>query len=502
MTPSKSAESHTATAPAGNPTIMWSVHVFASYALVKDIDKDKDDIDGDDSYFITTNDVGEKMATEWNPELRLGIKKAIDTIPHVYRQEWHYMGLDAIDRVIKRIEAKESDHDVHGRPLDLSKFPDLASKNVLIKPVVLNFIDGMETDGWPGITVIKKLESRHIAFTGADSTLYYLDSDKALIKRHLVDSKTPTPGYCDIYSRLDEDMEALKAVEEEDADMTEEGELKKEKSKEELEEDREEEEMTRKAVLFEKLSKLKFPLLVKPANSSSSRGISTKSVVDTPEEAYERAMETKQIWGPVYVEEYITGREYTVLVSGSSATGIKVFKVLERVFRSEIPERERMLTHDMKWGENSYGSDETVKTAQWWMQVCSDADQERLQAIAKSIYASFGGNGYCRMDLREDHRSGDVYVVDVNANCSIDEDEDSAMGKILKGSGLTLGQFFSILMEDAIHVRDNLVAKLKGHAHSELKNLATLAATGGTKRPNAAAAVENGVAHKNIRVSA
>lgn len=110
------------------------------------------------------------------------------------------------------------------------------------------------------------------------------------------------------------------------------------------------------------------------------------------------------------------GREYTALVSGSSATGIKVYKVLERVFRSEIPERERMLTHDMKWGENSYGSDETVKTAQWWMQVCSDTDQERLQAIAKSIYASFGGNGYCRMDLREDHRSGEVYVVDVNGS--------------------------------------------------------------------------------------
>lgn len=219
------------------------------------------------------------------------------------------MGLDAIDRVIKRIEAKESDHDLHGRPLDTSKFPDLPGKNVLIKPVVLNFIDGMETDGWPGITVIKELESRHIAFTGADSTLYYLDSDKALIKRHLVDCKTPTPGYCDIYSRLDDEMEALKAKEEEeeDVDMAEEGELKKKKSKEELEEDQEEEEMAKKAVLFEKLSKLKFPLLVKPANSSSSRGISTKSVVDTPEEAYERAMETKRIWGPVYVEEYITG---------------------------------------------------------------------------------------------------------------------------------------------------------------------------------------------------
>lgn len=217
------------------------------------------------------------------------------------------MGLDAIDRVIKRIEAKESDHDLYGRPLDPSKFPDLAGKNVLIKPVVMNFIDGMETDGWPGITVIKRLEGRHIAFTGADSTLYYLDSDKALIKRHLVDCKTPTPGYCDIYSRLDEEMEALTAKEEEDAGMADEGELRKEKSKEQLEEDQEEEVMAKKAVLFEKLSKLKFPLLVKPANSSSSRGISTKSVVDTPEEAYERAMDTKRIWGPVYVEEYITG---------------------------------------------------------------------------------------------------------------------------------------------------------------------------------------------------
>lgn len=65
-----------------------------------------------------------------------------------------------------------------------------------------------------------------------------------------------------------------------------------------------------------------------------------------------------------------------------------------------------------------------------------------------------------------------------------------------------MGQFFSILMDDAIHARDNLVAKLKGHAHSELKNLATLAATGGTKRPNAAVAVEDAISHKNIRVSA
>lgn len=45
--------------------------VLAPYALVKDIDHDKDDIENDHSYFITSTVDGLKMATEWTPELRL-----------------------------------------------------------------------------------------------------------------------------------------------------------------------------------------------------------------------------------------------------------------------------------------------------------------------------------------------------------------------------------------------------------------------------------------------
>ncbi|KAG0267342.1 hypothetical protein BG011_006759 [Mortierella polycephala] len=482
--------------------------VLAPYALVKDINPDRDDIDNDDSYFVTITESGEPMATEWHPEFRLGIKIAVESIPHVHRQAWHYIGLESVDRVLDEIVAAEQDHDLEGHLVHFNnKTNSSGSSNILIKAVVLNFVDGMEDDGWPGITVIRGLEKRNMAFTGADSMLYSLDSDKAIIKRHLIDSHTPTPGYFDVYSQLEKKMKtqpARIAVGDNESLDEETG-----KSEKERLQHQDEEEMANKAVILEGLSKLKFPLLVKPANSSSSRGISTKSVVDTPEEAYERAMETKQIWGPVYVEEYIAGknvlqkrrnqhnqdeldslhhlshivgREYTALVSGSQATGIKVYKVLERVFRSEIPERERMLTHDMKWGENSFGSNESVKTALWWMQICPDAEQEWLQAQAKDIYASFGGNGYCRMDLREDHRTGALFVVDVNANCSIDEDETCAMGKILKESGLTLGKFFSILMDDAIHVRDNLLAKNNGH--SDLKTVAAPVMASCTRRHN------------------
>ncbi|KAF9177856.1 hypothetical protein BGZ51_008312 [Haplosporangium sp. Z 767] len=465
--------------------------LLAPYALVKDINPDRDDIDNNDSYFVTTTDTGEPMVTEWHPEFRLGIKRAVESIPHVYRQAWHYIGLDSVDRVLDEIEAAEQDHDLEGHPIHLNNKTDSSgsdkNSNILIKAVVLNFVDGMEDDGWPGVTVIRALERRKMAFTGADSILYSLDSDKAVIKKHLIDSHTPTPGYYNVYSQPEKQMKTQSARTAMSDDESQDEET--EKSEEERLQDQEEEEMANKAVILQGLSSLKFPLLVKPANSSSSRGISTKSVVDTPEEAYERAMETKQVWGPVYVEEYITGREYTALVSGSQATGIKVYKVLERVFRSEIPERERMLTHDIKWGENSFGSDESVKTALWWMQICPDAEQERLQAQVRDIYASFGGNGYCRMDLREDHRTGALFVVDVNANCSIDEDETCAMGKILKESGLTLGQFFSILMDDAIHVRDNMLAKDNGH--SDLKTIAAPVMAGGTRRRNSVTSSSN-----------
>ncbi|KAF9428848.1 hypothetical protein BGZ94_000796 [Podila epigama] len=441
------------------PPIAWSVHILAPYALLKDIDTAKDDIDHDDSYFVTTTMDGQKMVTEWNPELRLGIHKAVSTIPNVVQQTWHYIGLDSVDRILNDIQGSEAV--LHAKETSHHYFHPNSST---LQTVVLNFTDGMETDGWPGISIIHGLEVRSLAFTGADSVLYKLDSNKALIKRHLVDSGTPTPGYYDIYTTADQIADEAKEKQQQQQQQQKQQEThdsatstttaaQTQSCKKDIPQEQ-------RATILKALSKLKFPLLVKPANSSSSRGISTKSVVDTPTEALERALETKRVWGPVYVEEYITGREYTALVSGSERTGIHVYKVLERVFRDKIPERERMLTHEMKWGENNYGADGSVQTASWWMHICDEPDQSRLQQQAKEIYMSFQGNGYCRMDLREDHRTGKVYVVDVNANCSIDESEDCAMGKILKSSGLTLGQFFEVLMKDAVKVRNDRVAQL------------------------------------------
>ena len=181
-----------------------------------------------------------------------------------------------------------------------------------VRTVVLNFTDGMETDGWPGVSVIQGLEDRHLAFTGADSKLYFLDSDKARIKQHLIESRSPTPGYCNIYT-LEEEEARAKPLTDISANPDADDPPKLKEEEEEVIEQDEEKEMAHRAVLMEQMANLTFPLLVKPAGSSSSRGITSKSVVDTPEEAYIQAMETKKIWGPVYVEEYITGKSLVFL---------------------------------------------------------------------------------------------------------------------------------------------------------------------------------------------
>ncbi|KAG0251827.1 hypothetical protein DFQ27_008503 [Actinomortierella ambigua] len=397
----------------------WAVHT--PYALVKNIYSDRDNLD-DGSYYKFELPAGEQAVTEWTPSHRQEVERALESLPQVWAHHWHPIGLESFNQVLDSIvQHSKQDEQEYRHQMDDS--------HAILETVVLNLVDGMEVDSWPGVSVLRGLESRHLAFTGSDSLLFECDSDKARIKKHLIDTGAPTPRYCDVYSAvvLEEGGDARNYDEEED----------------------------RQRVLHE-LSQLQFPLLVKPANASSSRGISTKSVVDSPEEAYKQAMETKKVWGPVYVEEYISGREFTALVSGSAEYGIDTYKVLERVFRDRVPERERMLTYDMKWGKDNYGSNKTIEQASWWMEVCPDDQQPALQQKAREIYTSFHGNGYCRMDLREDHRTGKLYVVDVNANCSVDEDDDSAMGKILKASGLTLGLFFGKLISFAIRRRNGL----------------------------------------------
>lgn len=97
----------------------------------------------------------------------------------------------------------------------------------------------------------------------------------------------------------------------------------------------------------------------------------------------------------------------------------------------------------MKWEE--WGASASAGKS-WWYAAAAQADSEHIEEIAKDIYKTVGGNGYCRMDLRMDS-ARNVYCVDVNANCSIDVDPDTAMGLILKTADLSFEGFVQVLLQ-------------------------------------------------------
>jgi hypothetical protein len=61
------------------------------------------------------------------------------------------------------------------------------------------------------------------------------------------------------------------------------------------------------------------------------------------------------------------------------------------------------------------------------------ATAKRIREISWAAYEAVGGRGYGRVDLRQDAGTGEIYVLEVNAQCGISEDEAyTSIGAILR----------------------------------------------------------------------
>ena len=152
---------------------------------------------------------------------------------------------------------------------------------------------------------------------------------------------------------------------------------------------------------------LRFPLFVKPNYGGDSLGIDAGSLCRTPEELERRAALVIEEFDGAIIDEYIDGREFSVLVAAAYEPNAdpKVFRPIEFVF----PSGEHFKTYDLK-------------TCQYHpLQNVPVDDPEldrRLRAAASDVFLNFGGVGYSRMDFRLD-KDGDPYLLDVNFTCSV-----------------------------------------------------------------------------------
>ena len=200
---------------------------------------------------------------------------------------------------------------------------------------------------------------------------------------------------------------------------------------------------------------LSYPMFIKPAKAGDSLGIDENSILHSKRDLLKKVVEIYNEYGPLLVEEYIDGREFTVLVAangdGKSCT---VFKPVEYVF----PEGKFFKTYSLKTSELHPDCNFP----------CTDPVLEKeLRVAAEKIFNGFNGVGYGRLDFRVNSKQ-EIYFLEINFTCSVfytDGYEGSA-DFILKYDPVGQAGFLKHIIAEGIvrHRRKKKPYAIKGNA--------------------------------------
>jgi D-alanine-D-alanine ligase len=157
----------------------------------------------------------------------------------------------------------------------------------------------------------------------------------------------------------------------------------------------------------EAIRRLRFPLFIKPAHAGDSLGIDAASLVDGEEPLRRKTAAVAAEFGQALIEEFIPGREFTVLVASNAVDRFDpvVLQPIEFLF----PAGASFKTYDLKVAQHHPECN---------VPLTDPALDGRLRRAAAEIYVGFEGEGYARLDFRID-AAGELFFLDINFACSV-----------------------------------------------------------------------------------
>lgn len=155
-----------------------------------------------------------------------------------------------------------------------------------------------------------------------------------------------------------------------------------------------------------------FPALMKPSLGDSSLGITKNSVVHNAEElvSYFDWLKTECPNIPILVQEFLSGREFSVAVIGNGCN-LEAIGVLE-VDYSDLPtDLPQILGYESKWDPNS----------EYWTKIkyhpanLSEDEYSKIVDASLQLFDRLGCRDYARFDFRTDAK-GVIKLLEVNPN--------------------------------------------------------------------------------------
>jgi D-alanine-D-alanine ligase len=172
---------------------------------------------------------------------------------------------------------------------------------------------------------------------------------------------------------------------------------------------------------FETGGNLRMPLFVKPLRMDASIGIDEKSLVRNTAQLMERVRYIHKTFGhAALAEEFIEGREFYVGVLGNEE--LTALPPLEMDFSGMKDGSLKVMDNEAKFDENSdrfHGTKPILPELEPELRA-------RLQRVSLDAYRALRVRDYGRIDLRL-AETGEIFVIEVNANCYLEEHSEFAM---------------------------------------------------------------------------
>lgn len=207
---------------------------------------------------------------------------------------------------------------------------------------------------------------------------------------------------------------------------------------------------------------LKYPLIVKPANTDNSIGITNESVVINKKELKVQLEKIiKGLGSPALVEEYIDGDEYDVPIIGSEEDDLRVLPLSRSIFDQMPKDYWHIYPFDAKWSDNPAYKKVIVEEP-------AKSGNKKLESliteIALDTYNILDCHDYGRVEVKVD-RNDNPYVLELNPNPSINLKD--CLPRTAKLAGMDYGDFLEEIIRLTIkryknkpsyyHLQTNLI---------------------------------------------
>ncbi|MBS1639489.1 MAG: SET domain-containing protein-lysine N-methyltransferase [Bacteroidetes bacterium] len=290
----------------------------------------------------------------------------------------------------------------------LTTYKQLKTLSIQGFDVFVNLCEGYLEWEVPSIDVIYTLEILNLPHTGPSTQLY--DPPKELMKYIAYCSNILTPNYITVNNNI---------------------------------------------LNNEELALLHYPLFIKPAKAGDSLGIDEHSLVNNKTELQQKINSISKEYNEILVEEYIAGREFTVLVmandDGKTCTALQPVEFI-------FPEGNKFKTYALKTSELHTDANIPVK---------NELLSNQLKQAAQKIFTAFNGIGYARLDFRMNNKN-ELYFLEINFTCSVfyTNGYEGSADYILKFDGIGQQGFLNHIINEGIarHQRKQKKYIIKGNA--------------------------------------